>query len=304
MNYFVLFKGKGRKMFGYVKIDKPEMKVKEYEAYRGLYCSLCKAIGKHFGVLSRLILSYDITFIVLLRLSCLKQIPDFKQGRCPFNPAKSCNYCTNGDSELLYAAAVSVMMFYFKVKDDIADGSLSRRMLMYLIYPYVVLKYKKAKKLFPEIALMIDEGMARQREKEQKGVSSVDEAAHETADLLGRIMAYKLCDESRNIYNAGYGVGKWVYLLDAADDLHKDIKKNNYNVFKLKYDISDYSKVDEAVKKEIEYTLNMCCGFACRAYEKIESKTLVPIIENIIYEGMNKVMINVLKGKKNDERSL
>ena len=56
-------------MFGYVKTDKPEMKVKEYEAYRGLYCSLCKAMGKHFGVFSRLTLSYDITFLVLARLS-------------------------------------------------------------------------------------------------------------------------------------------------------------------------------------------------------------------------------------------
>lgn len=291
-------------MFGYVKIDKPEMKVKEYEAYRGLYCSLCKAMGKHFGVLSRLILSYDITFIVLLRMSCSKKIPDFRQGRCPFNPVKRCNYCTNGDDELKYAAAVSVMMFYFKVKDDIADSGFFRRILMFSLYPYAALKYKKAKKLFPEIAAMIDEGMSRQSQKEQKGVTSTDEAAHETADLLGRIVSYNLPDENRNVYNSGYGVGKWVYLLDAADDLEKDIEKGNYNVFKLKYDITDFSKADESIFREIGYTLNMSCAFAAKAFESIENKTLKPIIENIIYNGMNKVMINILKGKNNDERSL
>ena len=68
-------------MFGYVKTDKPEMKIKEYEAYRGLYCSLCKAMGKHFGVFSRLTLSYDITFLVLARLSFLDNAGNLTSSR-------------------------------------------------------------------------------------------------------------------------------------------------------------------------------------------------------------------------------
>lgn len=292
-------------MFGYVKIDKPEMKVKEYEAYRGLYCSLCKTMGKHFGLISRFTLSYDITFIVLLRLSVGAKVPHFSQGRCPFNPAKKCNYCKNADDELLYAAAVSMMMFYFKVKDNIADGSFFKRFLMYIILPYAFLKYKKAKKLFPDVAQSIINGaMTRQAETEKRRSSSPDEAAHESADALGKILAYNLNDDSKNIYKLGYGVGKWVYLCDAADDLEKDIKKNSYNVFALKYDITDYSLVSESILREIEYTLNMSCAFACEGFEGIENKTLVPIIENIIYNGMNNVMLNVLKGKDKNERSL
>ena len=144
-------------MFGYVRIDKPELKVKEYEAYRGLYCSLCKAMGKHFGVLSRLTLSYDITFIVLLRLSLCGKIPNFNQGRCPFNPTKKCNYCSNGESELVYAAAVSMMMFYFKILDNINDSSFFKRLVMYLLLPYAKLKYKKAEKMYPQVAEIISE---------------------------------------------------------------------------------------------------------------------------------------------------
>ena len=97
-------------MFGYIKCDKPEMKVKEYEAYKGLYCSLCKAMKKHFGLLSALTLNYDIAFLVLMRLSFGNTVPDFKGGRCPYNPVKRCNFCQNGDEELRYAAAVSMMM--------------------------------------------------------------------------------------------------------------------------------------------------------------------------------------------------
>lgn len=286
-------------MFGYVKIDKPEMKVKEYEAYRGLYCSLCKSMGKNFGVLSRLTLSYDITFLVLLRLSFTSVVPDFKQGRCPFNPAKKCNYCKNADDEMLYASAVSMMMFYFKVRDNIADGSFFKKLIMYFILPYAFIKYKKARKLFPDVAQMIHENMQRQSEKEKSFTKSTDEAAHESADALGKIIAYNLSDESKNIYKTGYGVGKWVYLCDAADDLKKDITKGNYNVFALKYDL-DTADIDNTLIEDIEYTLNMSCAYACEGFENIKNKTIVPIIENIMYNGMRNVMNNILKG--NDKK--
>lgn len=291
-------------MFGYVRIDKPEMKVKEYEAYRGLYCSLCKAMGRNFGVLSRLTLSYDITFLVLIRLSFSAVVPDFRQGRCPFNPAKKCNYCKNADNELLYAAAVSMMMFYFKVRDNIADGSFFKKILMYLLLPYAYIKYKKAKKLFPDVAMMIEENMQRQSEKEKSFTKSTDEAAHETADALGKIIAYNLDDESKNIYKTGYGVGKWVYLCDAADDIKKDVARDNYNVFALKYNINTDSIDNSSVIEEIEYTLNMSCAYACEGFENINNKTLIPIIENIMYNGMSHVMKNILKGNDKNERSL
>lgn len=32
-------------MLGYVKIDKGELKVREYEVYCGYYCGICKSIA-------------------------------------------------------------------------------------------------------------------------------------------------------------------------------------------------------------------------------------------------------------------
>lgn len=283
-------------MFGYVKINKPEMKVKEYEAYRGLYCSLCKSLGKHFGVLSRLTLSYDITFLLLMRLSFTLCTPEFKIGRCSFNPSKRCNYCLNTDEELKYAAAVSMMMFYFKVKDNIADGSFFRKILMYLLLPYASLKYKKAEKMYPETALMISESMKRQIETEKSDTDMVDKAAHESADALGKILSYNLPDENGNIYRFGYGVGKFVYLADAAEDIEKDIKQKSYNPFVQKFSLA--SAPSEEVKKEIEALLNMSAGMVCQVFSEITEKTLTPIVENIIYDGMENTMNNILKGKE------
>ena len=52
-------------MFGYVTAYKPELKIKDYEAYKGVYCTLCKEMGKEYGLLSRFLLSYDGAFYVL-----------------------------------------------------------------------------------------------------------------------------------------------------------------------------------------------------------------------------------------------
>ncbi len=288
-------------MFGYVRTDKPEMKIKEYETYRGLYCSLCKAMGKHFGVLSRLTLSYDITFLVLTRLSFSSTVPNFDSGRCPFNPTKKCNYCGNISEELRYAAAVSVMMFYFKVRDNISDGNIFKRLLMYLILPWAKIRYNKAKKMYGEIALIIEECMGRQKQKENKNSDIPDEAAHESAHALGKITAYNMNDEAGNIYRFGYGIGKWVYLADALDDIEKDIKSGSYNVFVNKYGLVAGDRAKD-IGEAVTGTMNMCAGFFTEAYEKIENKSMTPIMENIIYDGMYKTFDNILnknmKGKE------
>ncbi len=283
-------------MFGYVRINKPELKVKEYEAYRGLYCSLCRAIGKYFGIFARLTLSYDITFLVLSRLSVTGARPCFKSGRCPFNPTKQCNYCTNAEEELKYAASVSMILFYHKVKDDIHDSSLFRRLLIYLILPYASLKYKKAKKFFPEIEKEIASSMERQYLTEKELSDSTDKAAHESAHALGLIFSHGVADNKDAVYRFGYGIGKWVYLCDAADDMKKDLKKRGYNPFVLKYGIKNEDDITDSVLDEICGQLNMSSAFAYEAYSEIEEKSLKGIVENILCEGTEEVTRKILKG--------
>ena len=283
-------------MFGYVKTDKPEMKVKEYEAYRGLYCSLCKAMGRHFGILSRLTLSYDITFLVLTRLSFGGTLPCFDSGRCAFNPGKRCSYCNNADEEFRYASAVAMMMFYHKVKDNISDGSVFKKILMYLLLPWASLKYKKAKRMYGEIAEIIEKCMSAQAETEKRNSAITDEAAHSSAEALGKIATYNMNDPEGNIYRFGYGVGKWVYLTDAFDDIEKDIKSKSYNVFVNKYSLTS-DNYNDRIKQDITETINMSSVLFITAYENIENKTMMPIMENIIYEGMHKSLDRILKSE-------
>ena len=56
-------------MFGYIRVDKSELKIKDYEMYKAVYCTLCRKLGRKYGILSRLTLSYDFTFLALLNMS-------------------------------------------------------------------------------------------------------------------------------------------------------------------------------------------------------------------------------------------
>lgn len=284
-------------MLGYVKTYKPELKIKDYEAYRGLYCSLCRTLGRQYGVMSRLLLSYDVTFLLVVMLSVKNALPTFKKGRCPFNLAKRCNYCVDCSSFLSFAAAVTVLMFYYKVKDNIADSGFFKRLLMRMILPYASHLRKKALKKYKRLDSIISGGMNRQGYTEANATDNTDRAAHESADTLGKIFCY---DDADNIelYRFGYSVGRWVYLLDAADDIEKDLKNKSYNVFVNRYQIHSSADFDEDIKKEVEATLNMSRAQALEALSNLGQEIFTPVIENILTDGMSASMNKVLKGKE------
>ena len=54
-------------MFGYVTVNRPELKVKDLELYRSYYCGLCAELYRRHGRFGQILLSYDCTFLLLLR---------------------------------------------------------------------------------------------------------------------------------------------------------------------------------------------------------------------------------------------
>ena len=290
-------------MFGYVRVDKGELKVREYEAYCGLYCSLCRALSKRYGVLSRLLLSYDSTFLAMVRLSKDGVLPNFRPGRCPFNPAKRCNYCTNADAQFDDICAVVVLMFYYKVKDDLSDESFFRRLLMLLLLPFASLWRKKALRRYSMIDRIISDSVVLQAKTETEKSDSFDRAAHASADALGKIFAFEEPDENRALYRFGYAVGRWVYLTDAADDLKKDLKRGGYNVYILAFQLQS-SELNDDQKEQILETLNASEGMALEAFQQSGCEYMRPIIENVLTQGMNQIKERVLKGENIHARSL
>ena len=107
-------------MFGYVKTWQPELKMGEFELYRGIYCSLCKQLGKRYGLLSRMTLSYDFTFLALFRMALDEHCAGFHKGRCSFNPLKK-RTCCSDSPHIAETADAATLFVYYKLRDTLAD---------------------------------------------------------------------------------------------------------------------------------------------------------------------------------------
>lgn len=289
-------------MLGYVKAFKPEMKIKDYELYRGIYCSLCRALGRLYSPIAQLFLSYDFAFAAVLRLAAGESGCTFIKKRCPYNPAKKCMIC-GSKKELDFCAHAVIITVFYKVKDNLHDAGVKSKLLAALIFPIVWLMHKKAARLAPDIDGIIGDSMKKQAEIEEKENIGIDEAAHPSADALGKVMALGFDGERKNsLYSLGYMVGRFVYILDAADDLEDDVKSGSFNPFKAEYD--DIG--DESVRKEFAERargmFNLTQSSALDALDSVEKKRFENILKNIVLDGLTlsaeKVLGKYIGGKK------
>ena len=281
-------------MFGYIRTHRPELKVREDEIYKGIYCSLCRELGRRYGVLSRMFLSYDATFLALAVLSLSDDKISFEQKRCPFNPAKKCHFCTQQPDAIAFAADVSVLLLYHKIRDDIQDSTLFKALLFRILLIFVVRPFKKAKKYRPDAAEQIALYIERQNAVEEKQSPHVDEAAEPTALLLQSLYATGETDDDQKRVREriGYCIGRWIYLIDAFDDIEKDRKSGNYNPFLLSGQ-DNYEK--------IKGDLLMTAGEAANAFELLNVRKFAPILSNVIYDGLYYETLKVYERRLHDE---
>ena len=173
-------------MFGAVKPCKPELKVAEYESYRAVYCTLCKRLGRQYGLLMRATLSYDLAFLALLGLSLQDQPCSCKKSHCVYNPFKSCSYLEREEALMDRVAAMSALMLYYKAEDNVRDERGVRRFLYRLLRFALRRRARRAAKAEPEAAQILAELDRRQQEAEAVN-ADYEEAAEPSADALGQI---------------------------------------------------------------------------------------------------------------------
>lgn len=279
-------------MFGYIRACKSELKVKEYDIYKAVYCSLCKKLGKSYGILSRFTLSYDFTFLALLNMSLKDGCDGFERKRCAFNPLKKCNYCKN-DSAMDMPAAAAMIMLHYKILDNIADERGFKKLGYLCLKPVFSHAHKKAAKQYPDIESAVAEYIASQNALEKANCTFIDQAADPTAIMMQEILSFLSTDETqkRVLRRMGYCIGRYIYLLDAACDLPRDIKTGSYNVLKT---------ADGDIKEKITPQLYFCINEAARAYELLDIKKYKSILGNIIYLGLEDTFLKEL----NNERSV
>lgn len=303
-------------MFGYVRPFKGELLVKEYDAYKGVYCEVCKALGENYGIISRFALTYDCTFYAILALNQRESKLRMVKKCCTCNPLKKCKYVCPADGDsyseecFRKAAALCVITTAFKLIDNSEDEGFLRRTGAKMLYLMLKRSFKKASADYPFIHDAVEKMMNRQREVESMDKPSIDACSAPTAEMLETI-----CDELGEnelektvLRQIGYFLGRWVYIMDAADDLPKDLKNSRFNPFIDKLELSGQrgSELSEEQRKAADAECNAVLnGSLSRLYPAVN---LLPngrfsgIIDNIVKKGLPEMQREILFLHVNDKK--
>jgi hypothetical protein len=248
-------------------------------------------MGKEYGLLSRFLLSYDGAFYVMYKLGLSQDKINVSNSRCSFNPCKKCMKITCENNVYKLACAITVILAYFKLVDNLHDSNFFKKILFYLLYPYFLFICKKAKNRFPQVYEIVNNGMKEQFDTENDDFVSLDKSAHPTGKILSELFSYGTDDENKEMSKQfGYQLGRVVYFLDAFDDYEKDKKENNFNPL-----INSESVVEDATR-----TLNLSIGALTEIFKKQKFNNFSTIIENIIYDGLNLQMVRITKRNRGE----
>ncbi|HEY5583655.1 MAG TPA: DUF5685 family protein [Ruminiclostridium sp.] len=274
-------------MFGYIMPEKPELKIKEYDIYRAYYCGVCKSIGKRHGQIERMTLTYDAAFLAMLLCSTLNIETKLVKESCIVHPIKKSFVTYN---EIIdYSSDINIILAYNNIKDKWEDDKSK----VALVAMAVLKKsYKKLMVEHSEKCAIINKRLGDLSLLEKAKCDSIDAAAEPFAKLMEEVLDYnKLDDKTRQVLRwLGYNLGKWIYLIDAFDDLEDDIKSASYNPllthFKYNGSGDGISEFKNQIRGQIEFILLYCLGEAAKAFELLATNENKGILENILYIGM------------------
>lgn len=285
-------------MFGYVRPYQAELKVKEYRQYKAVYCQLCRTMKKEYGQLSTFSLNYDCAFYAMLALAVSGAELCEQTARCAANPLKKCRYLAADGEEYKKAAALSVLLTYHKLNDDREDESFLKSLGCKMLLPYVAKKAKKAAGKYPQLAEAAQKAMFSQKKAEDERMG-IDACAEPTAVMLAEVFS-ELSDGGQAIAleQFGYFLGRWIYLMDAADDLEEDRKEKKFNPFLIRLDLEGEEPLTEETLRKAESfcneTLNETVARIIPPMNLLELSNFAPIIENVVNFGLPQLQREIL----------
>ncbi len=270
-------------MFGYVTVHKEELKIKEYETYKGFYCGACQALRQEYGLAGQLTLSYDMTFLTLLLSSLYEPEQKFSKKRCIAHPQKKRLMIENEYS--VYAAHMGILLTWYKFLDDWKDEKKLTAVVGLRVYHRA---FEKARALYPGKDQKIRKYLGELSALEKAQSTDIDRVAGTFGHLLGEIFAIKDDLWWEDLYCTGFYLGKFIYLMDAWDDLKKDEKTGNYNILFLRRKAreKDGPVDEEAFAAEVEQLLVGMMAACSASFERLPLVQDVAICENILYDGV------------------
>lgn len=257
-------------MFGYVVVHKPELKFKEFDIYKGYYCGLCHSLKKRYGMTGQLTLTYDMTFLAMLLTSLYEPEIADEAHRCVVHPTKKHRMISSKYTD--YVADMNVLLAYYKAVDDWKDD---QSILKLAFSKLIKNKNTNYQQKADAIASLLDELGTREKQND----TNIDIVA----GIFGKIMSLLFVPEkdqwSASLKRMGFFLGKFIYILDAYDDLQNDIKRNRYNPFKS---ICNEAGFDDKIKSMLTMMMAECS----KEFEMLPILENANILRNILYAGV------------------
>lgn len=279
-------------MFGYVVVNKPELKIREFAVYHSYYCGLCKTLQKTYGIPGRIALSYDMTFLVMLLTGLYEPEERKNPCKCVLHPFEKLQMCQNTMTD--YGADMTILLTRHKCLDDWKDEKkMSRGAYAGLLKK----SYQKAADRYPKKAQVIEQCMKEIQEAEARGENNIDILSGISGKMMAELFAYAEDEWEEELRTMGFYLGKFVYMMDAYDDLEKDLKSGSFNPFRERCKEEGF---EEWVHDILMMTAASCAG----AFEKLPVLENIEILRNIIYSGMWTRFAAVSERRKGDERSI
>ena len=277
-------------MFGYVQAHKPELKMREFYKYKAYYCGLCKVLREKYGFLGQMTLTYDMTFLIMLLTSLYEEKTKREESRCMVHPMKKQKMLFNEITE--YAADMNVILTYYHFVDDWQDekSKLGLAGMHAFRKTYLELEEK-----YPEKCRVIRKCLQLLRKCEERGEDNIDITARYFGELMAELFVYKKDVWEKSLRRMGFYLGKFIYIMDAYDDVEKDIESGSYNAFAKLYGAPDF---DERCREMMNFVLAECTT----QFEQLPCIEDVNILRNILYAGVwqkiDKKQVDKKEGKE------
>lgn len=275
-------------MFGYVTINQSALKDEETDIYRRYYCGLCEALKRSYGTAGRIVLSYDMAFLVMLLSGVYDVETKEEEFRCIAHPEKKQKRLINDFS--YYCADMTVLLAYYKCLDDKNDeNSLKGRAGELALKKHA----EKAANKYPQKAENIKRYLDELTIAEKELTKDIDRVS----GLFGSIMA-EVFDCKNDIWSPilrkmGFYLGKFIYIMDAYEDVPEDIKTGSFNIFKDRFEKDGFDDYCAQM-------LNMMMAESAQAFELLPVIDNIEILRNIIYAGVW-TKFEAVKAKRNDK---
>lgn len=277
-------------MFGYITINKGELKFKDFDIYHSFYCGLCRKLKDNYGRIGQSTLSFDMTFLIILLTGLYEPDTTLANYKCIVHPFRKHPARLNEFTE--YVADMNIVLSYFKCKDDWTDEK------KYIKLAYSKLLKRKCNKIqvqFSNKINKIDTLLEEINKGEEAKEKNVDLMAGKFGKVMAEIFAYKQDIWEESMRKIGFYLGKFIYLMDAYEDIEEDIEKGNYNPFIEYYKEKDF-------EKDSYKLLTMMMAECSREFERLPILTNVEILRNILYSGV--WTRYELVGKKRNEKQV